>query len=61
MSEDAKKLLDLLASVNQLETRCKRIQAPVAVPAAVYELFDQLRAELARWGIDAFVESEKDR
>lgn len=45
-------LLDLLRAVNGIETRCRHLRAPVAVPKAVYEHIGAMRNEIARWGIE---------
>lgn len=55
---DEIRLLELLADINRLENKCKRFQAPVAVPASVYKKLDQLRAQIAKWGVEFVVQDE---
>jgi hypothetical protein len=55
MTTQEKNLLDLLCDINRLETRCKRLDAPEAVPPSVYKLLGRLRDELAKWGCECIV------
>jgi hypothetical protein len=52
------KILNLLALINQFEQRCKRIDAPEAVPKEVYELIGKMRDKMAKWAIEQ-LEKEK--
>lgn len=55
---------DLMVKLKELEFRCRRAQASIAAPPAVYQKFQELRNELADWAIECIVEdrqTESDR
>lgn len=55
MEEQERMLLELLVLVNGIERKCKTLHARTAIPPIVYEKIDQLRSEVARWGIECVV------
>lgn len=59
MTPPEKNLLDLLVAVNALETRCKTLSAPMAVPPSVYRLLGKLRDELASWGTGCIIQERQ--
>lgn len=59
MTTNEQILLELLVSLNSIESRCQRLNASVAVPPGVYVLIGQLRDKIAQWGIDNVVEERR--
>jgi hypothetical protein len=45
-------LLDILRSVNALESMCKHLRAPIAIPTSAYKYLAEFRNDIARWGIE---------
>jgi hypothetical protein len=56
MSAPERDLLDLLVTVNKIETKCRRLNTAIAVPPIVYTKIDELRNQIARWGTENIVE-----